>query len=234
MLRFLWTYSVTFFYILLLKKNLKEDPRENVSIGMKISEKALKSAGYKILILGRENLPTEDGVLYVSNHQSFFDIFASLFFIQKQLGFVAKKQLENFFSVGYYVRKMGGVLIDRDDVRSQVDVIVKLTKNIKEGLNVFIFPEGTRTKTGQLAEFKSGSFKIAIKTNCTVVPITFYDNHIVSTNRGDGIIKVKIDKPIRGDEYKGMTTSELSQKVETQIQENLNKGFDFNSAVELV
>lgn len=136
--------------------------------------------------------------------------------------------------MGYYVRKMGGVLIDRDDVRSQVDVIVKLTKNIKEGLNVFIFPEGTRTKTGQLAEFKSGSFKIAIKTNYAVVPITFYDNHIVSTNRGDGIIKVKIDKPIRGDEYKGMTTSELSQKVETQIQENLNKGFDFNSAVELV
>jgi 1-acyl-sn-glycerol-3-phosphate acyltransferase len=231
MFRFAWTYLVTFYYLLSQRRKLTGDYFYNAKYGVIVGEKAVSTAGYTIKIIGQEFLPEEDGILYVSNHQAFFDIFASLCIIGRQLGFVAKKQLKNFFYVGVYVEKMGGVLIDRDDVRSQVEVLMQLTKNLKAGYNAFIFPEGTRSKDGSLGEFKSGSFKIALKSKCKIVPITFYDNYKVVTNKADNIIKVKVDKPIPFAEYEKLNTSQLSDMIKTMIQSNLTKGFDMNSSV---
>jgi 1-acyl-sn-glycerol-3-phosphate acyltransferase len=215
---------------LTLKSKLTDDFFHNAKYGTIIGEKAVEAAGYKIKIMGKENLPTENGVLYVSNHQSFFDIFASFCIIKRQLGFIAKKQLKNFFYVGLYVEKLGGVLIDRDDIRSQVDVLMQLTRNIKAGYNAFIFPEGTRSEDRTLSEFKGGSFKIALKSKCKIVPITFYNNYEVVKNKGDRIIKVKIDPPILFSEYEKMNTAELSKFVQDKIQRNLDAGFDVTIA----
>lgn len=226
MIRFIWTYIVTFYYLLSLKSKLTDDFFANATYGTRIGEKAVAAAGYSVKVIGLENLPSENGILYVANHQSFFDIFASLFFIKRQLGFIAKKQLKNFFYVGLYVEKLGGVLIDRDDIRSQVDVLMQLTKNIKAGYNAFIFPEGTRSPNGSLSEFKGGSFKIALKSKCKIVPITFYNNYEVVKNRGDKVIKVKIDPAINYAVYEKMNTVELSQFIQGKIQSNLDQGFD--------
>lgn len=226
MIRFFWTYIVTFYYLLTLKSKLTDDFFANAEYGTIVSEKAVKTAGYQIKVIGINNLPSENGILFVSNHQSFFDIFASLYIIKRQLGFIAKKQLKNFFYVGLYVEKLGGVLIDRDDVRSQVDVLLQLTKNIKAGYNAFIFPEGTRSVDGKLSEFKGGSFKIALKSKCKIVPITFYNNYEVVKNRKDRVIKVKIDPIISYSEYESMNTAELSQFIQRKIQTNLDNGFN--------
>jgi 1-acyl-sn-glycerol-3-phosphate acyltransferase len=226
MIRLIWTYTVTFYYLLRLKSKLGDDFFSNSPYGTIIGQKAIWAAGYELKIIGLENLPKEDGVLYVSNHQSFFDIFASFAIIKRQLGFIAKKQLKNFFYVGLYVEKLGGVLIDRDDVRSQVEVLTQLTKNVKAGYNAFVFPEGTRSKDGSLSEFKGGSFKIAMKSKCKIVPITFYNNFEVVKNRKDRAIKVKIDPAISYEEYASLSTSELSQKIQAIIQKNLDVGIE--------
>ncbi|TGL61923.1 1-acyl-sn-glycerol-3-phosphate acyltransferase [Leptospira ognonensis] len=226
LIRFIWTYFVTFFYLLTLKSKLTDDFFANATYGTRIGEKAVAAAGYRVKVIGLENLPGENGILYVANHQSFFDIFASLFIIKRQLGFIAKKQLKNFFYVGHYVEKLGGVLIDRDDIRSQVEVLTLLTKNVKAGYNAFIFPEGTRSPDGTLSEFKGGSFKIALKSKCKIVPITFFNNYEVVKNRGDKVIKVKIDPAISYPDYEKMNTAELSQFIQGKIQRNLDHGFD--------
>lgn len=230
MLRFIWTYTVTFFYILTLKRKLGPDFFKNAEQGIRVADMAIEAAGYTVKIIGDENIPSENGVLYISNHQSFFDIFASIHILRKQLGFIAKAQLRNFFYVGHYVEKMGGVLIDRDDVRSQVEVISQLTKILKSGYNVFIFPEGTRSRDGKLAEFKSGSFRTALKSRCRIVPLTFFNNHEVAANTGDTVIKVKIDPPVTADIYEKMNTSEISEYVKNIIENNLKNGFDEKSS----
>ncbi len=226
MIRFIWTYLVTFYYLLTLKRKLSDDYFANAPYGTTIAGKAVSAARYKIKVIGLENLPNENGILYVANHQSFFDIFVSIHIIKRQLGFIAKKQLKNFFYVGLYVEKLGGVLIDRDDIRSQVDVLVQLTKNVKAGYNAFIFPEGTRSSDGTLSEFKGGSFKIALKSQCKIVPITFYNNHEVVKNKGNNTIKMQIDPAIPFQEYQNMNTAELSQFIQAKIQSNLNHGFE--------
>ena len=230
MIRFIWTYTVTFFYILKLKRKLGADFFQNAEQGTRVADKAIEAAGYTVKIIGEENIPAENGVLYISNHQSFFDIFASIHILRRQLGFIAKAQLRNFFYVGHYVEKMGGVLIDRDDVRSQVEMISQLTKTLKSGYNVFIFPEGTRSRDGKLSEFKSGSFRTALKSRCRIVPLPFFNNHEVAANRGDTVIKVKIDPPVGPELYEKMNTSEISDYVKNIIENNLKNGFDENSA----
>ncbi len=230
MIRFLWTYIVAFYYILTQKSKLTDDFFYNSQFVYTISKNTVRAAGYRIKIIGRENLPQEDGILYVANHQSFFDIFASMYIINRQLGFIAKKQLKNFFSVGLYVVKAGGVLIDRDNIKSQVEVLLQLTKNVRAGYNAFIFPEGTRSRDGRLGEFKSGSFRIAVKSKCRIVPITFFDNYQVVTNKGDDTIKIQINKPIPFEIHENMNTAQLSEYVKSIIQNNLNQGFDLNKA----
>lgn len=129
-------------------------------------------SGSKITIKGEENIPTDRPVLFVPNHRSIFDIVIGYSFARKQVGFVAKKEIRKVPVFSSWMALMNCQFLDRKDLRAGLKVINKCAELIKDGTSITIFPEGTRNRTDEpLQAFRDGSFKIAEKANCTVIPV---------------------------------------------------------------
>lgn len=140
---------------------------------------------YKIETEGLENLPEEGGYLFVSNHRSNAD--PILIGIQNpdiQFCFLAKQELFSDGLVGWLLRKLGAVAVDRG--AGDVTALEEIEFRLQNGQNALIFPEGTRSKDGKLGHFKTGAALIAAQTGVPVVPvaISFDDElHFRSTIR---------------------------------------------------
>lgn len=132
----------------------------------------MKTAGAKVNIVGLENLPSDQTILFVSNHQSNFDIPLLLSCIDIPKGFIAKKELENWPLISTWMKYLNCILMDRDNLRKSAEAIVDGIKLLKSGYSMVVFPEGTRSKGGPVDEFKGGSFKLATKSKCLIVPLT--------------------------------------------------------------
>ena len=132
----------------------------------------MKTAGAKINIIGLENVPKDETLLFVSNHQSNFDIPLLLGCIDVPKGFIAKKELENWPFISTWMKYRNCIFMDRDNLRKSAEAIVDGIKILNSGYSMVVFPEGTRSKGKPVGEFKGGSFKLATKSKCTIVPIT--------------------------------------------------------------
>ena len=132
----------------------------------------MKAAGAKINIIGLENVPKDETLLFVSNHQSNFDIPLLLSCIDVPKGFIAKKELENWPFISTWMKYINCIFMDRDNLRKSAEAIVDGIKILNSGYSMVVFPEGTRSKGKPIGEFKGGSFKLATKSKCTIVPIT--------------------------------------------------------------
>lgn len=131
-------------------------------------------AGAKVTVKGRENIPTDTAVLYVSNHQSFFDVLVGYTTVVGCCGFVAKKELEKAPFLRDWMYAVKCLFIDREDMKQSMKVILAAAEQLKEGTSVWICPEGTRNKNPeevQMLEFKDGSFKPADRAKVPVVPV---------------------------------------------------------------
>ena len=133
----------------------------------------LKIAGVKITIKGEENI-LDEAALYVGNHRSFFDILIAYTQCKKPTGFVAKDAIEKVPSLRVWMRYLYCLFLNRKDPRAGMQTILKAIEYIKQGVSIFIFPEGTRNTGEELSmlPFKEGSFKIATKTGCPIVPVS--------------------------------------------------------------
>ncbi|EKQ57805.1 MULTISPECIES: lysophospholipid acyltransferase family protein [unclassified Clostridium] len=132
----------------------------------------MKAAGAKINIIGLENIPKNQTVLFVSNHQSNFDIPLLLGVIDVPKGFIAKKELENWPIISTWMKYINCIFMDRDNLRKSAESIVEGVNLLKSGYSMVIFPSGHRSKGKSIDEFKGGSFKLATKSKCPIVPIT--------------------------------------------------------------
>jgi len=127
--------------------------------------------GIKVTIKGAENVP-EGPVLFVGNHRSYFDIIVLYSFIDRPTGFIAKKEFDKIPSMRTWIKTLHGLMLDRENPKEALKTIVTASENIKKGYSYFIFPEGTRNKGEGVMDFKEGSFKIATKGKCPIVPFT--------------------------------------------------------------
>ena len=132
----------------------------------------MKLAGAKITIIGEENIPKDKTALFISNHQSNFDIPLLMSSIDVPKGFIAKKELEKIPLISTWMKYIKCIFMDRGNLRKSAEAIVEGTKLLRNGYSMVIFPEGTRSKGGPVEEFKAGSFKLATKSKCLIVPVT--------------------------------------------------------------
>lgn len=158
---------------------------------------------YNIKFEGLENLPPADTpAVYVSNHQSFLDIY-TLLTLGKPFKFISKTSIFLFPIIGWAMFFLGVIPLKRMDSRSQLDCLKRCMDLIKKGASVFFFPEGTRNRDGKLGVFKKGAFSVAAKTKVPVVPITLIGTGKIMPAGMEGIlnfgsVKVIIHKPIEG------------------------------------
>ncbi len=128
--------------------------------------------GSKVHISGLENKPQKGPYIIVANHRSMLDITLIQGYVNAHAGFIAKKELGKFFTVGQFLKILGGELIDRENPRDAVVAIDNMIRKMKEeGQVIAIFPEGTRSTDGQVHEFKIGSMKIVTKAKVPILPI---------------------------------------------------------------
>ena len=128
--------------------------------------------GTKVTVIGEENVPKDQAVLYIGNHKSYFDIIITYARCPGLTGYVAKKDMEKVPLLRTWMRRLHCLFIDRENVKEALKTILAGIDNVKNGISMCIFPEGTRNKTDDLMlPFKEGSFKMAEKTGCLIVPM---------------------------------------------------------------
>jgi 1-acyl-sn-glycerol-3-phosphate acyltransferase len=184
----------------------------------------VKLTGSKVELIGEENIP-EGNVLYVSNHQGNFDIPLMLGYVPKLKGFVAKTELKKMPMVNSWMEALGCIFIDRSNLRQSLKAILKGVDSLKQGNNLVIFPEGTRSKGNEMSIFKKGSLKLATKSGATIVPITINGSYKILEEHKrirPANIKIHIHTPI---DTKDMSMEEKNKLVDTLyeiIKEPLN------------
>ena len=216
-------YVEGFYYFVAKRKPL--DSKLKHFIAKQAMALPLHATNTRVKVVGRENLPKNQGFSIYSNHTSMMDIPVLMCGLKDHpIAFLAKQVVADLPVIGKWTVPLGCIMIDRDNDRKAAESIIKVIKNVKNGSSMVIFPEGTRTYTiGELIEFKPGSFKVAMKSKAPLVPIT-----IVKAKNFRNIkwplpkkVTIVIHKPLLFEEFKGMNSLELSDKVKTIIEASL-------------
>lgn len=174
--------------------------------------------GAHVTVIGLENVPADEPVLFVANHLSFFDVLIGITHLTRRTSYIAKKEFQKIPVLGWVMSFLKVLFLDREDIKQGLETIKQAIQFIKDGISVYIFPEGTRNRSGdetQLGEFHAGSFKVAQRTGCKIIPVSFNntDKLLESTIphlRGANII-VEYGKPI--------TFNDLSKEEKRHVGE---------------
>ena len=187
----------------------------------KIMHIACVSGNIDLIVTGKENLPEQDGFMLYGNHQGLFDVVALAGDCERPLAAVLKKELAEIPLLKQILQCTNSFAMDREDVRQSLTVIKNVTEEVKKGRNYLIFPEGTRSKQGNvMGEFHGGSFRCALKAQCPIVPIAFIDSFKVLDQKGSKPVSVQMHylPAIPYEEFKDMKTVEVADLVKSRIQ----------------
>lgn len=175
---------------------------------------------------GLENIPEKNGYMYFPNHQGLYDVLAVIEASPRPFSVVAKKEIADIPFLKQVFACMKAYMIDRNDVKQAMQVIVSVTKEVKKGRNYLIFAEGTRSKNGnRVGAFKGGSFKCATKAQCPIVPVALIDSfRPFDVNSAKPVtVQVHFLKPLFYEDYKDMKTTEIAALVQKRIQDTIDK-----------
>ena len=192
-----------------------------------IFRRAVKSGNMDLQARGVENIPKESGFLVYSNHQGLFDILAIGAHCDQPVGAILKKELYKIPFMTQIVDCTKSYCMDREDVRQSLEVINAVSKEVKNGRNYLIFPEGTRSKKGnEMLEFHGGSFKCATKSKVPILPIALINSYKIFDEKGSKPVKLMVHylPVIPYEEYKDMKASELAVMVHDRIEAAVKAG----------
>lgn len=193
----------------------------------KVMRWVVASGNIDLQVYGKENIPHEGSFMLYANHQGMFDVIAIAATCDRPLGAVYKKELKNVPVLKQILESTLSFDMDREDVRQSLTVIQNVVKEVQSGRNYLIFPEGTRSKNGNvMGEFHGGSFRAASKAKCPIVPIAFIDSFKVLDQKGSAPVTVKMYylKPIPYEEYADVKTVELAALVKERIAQAIEAG----------
>lgn len=128
--------------------------------------------GSTVEVRGIENIPQNGTFVMIGNHQGNMDIPLLLGYVPKSIAFISKIEILKVPILSDWMKYMQCVFIDRKDRRQSVEAMAEAVKTVERGYPLVIFPEGTRSRGGPVAEFKPGSFKLAYRSSALIVPFT--------------------------------------------------------------
>ena len=205
---------------------------ERYKLLQQVDHRAIRGGNLIIDAHGVENIPKKNGFMFFPNHQGLFDVLAIIQVCPVPFSVVAKKELTDVPFLKQVFACMKAFMIDREDVKQSMQVILQVIKEVKEGRNYLIFAEGTRSRKGnQLLDFKGGSFKSAVKAQCPIVPVALIDSYkSFDTNSIKKLtVQVHFLEPIPYEEYQGMKTTEIAAMVKGRIEDTIRQ-YEGNTA----
>lgn len=191
-----------------------------------LCEHANKGGRVHIDVHGQENIPKENGFMFFPNHQGLYDVLAMVAACPRPFSVVAKKEIAHTPFLKEVFAIMKAYIIDRDNVRQAMEVILSVSKEVSEGRNYLIFAEGTRSKNGNHpGEFKGGSFKAATKAKCPIIPVALIDAFKPFDTKSTEPVNVQVHflKPLFYDEYKDLKTIEIAMEVKRRIEHKIGE-----------
>ncbi|MCZ7652588.1 MAG: 1-acyl-sn-glycerol-3-phosphate acyltransferase [Thermoanaerobaculia bacterium] len=221
---FLWTaFWIT---VALLATLLTGSRRVSLWLARRVWARGLLAAGgARLRVTGREHLAGLPGALLVANHRSHLDIAALFAAVPAPLGFVAKRELAAVPFLGWYIRAMGMVFVDRADRRAAAASVEAAGALIARGRLLVTFPEGTRSRDGSLGPFKRGGFVAALAAGVPVVPVALAGTEVVMPpgrlRSRPGPVRVAFGAPISTAGRDPGTRAELARECEVAIAELL-------------
>lgn len=189
----------------------------------------IKLAGIELTVIGEENI-SEGPVLYIGNHRSFFDVPITYPRCPIRTGYIAKKEMEKVPLLSTWMKRLHCLFLDRNDLKQGLKTILTAIEKVKSGISICIFPEGTRNKNEDeldMLPFHEGSFKIAAKTNCPIIPMAIsgsadiWENHFPRVKKTHVILEY--GKPIYIDQLEKEDKKHLGAYTQNIIHEMLVK-----------
>jgi 1-acyl-sn-glycerol-3-phosphate acyltransferase len=186
----------------------------------------LWAAGVRVEIEGLENIRLDEPQIFASNHVSWFDVWALAASIPKRNRFVAKKELEKIPLFGRAWKTAGHFSVDRGDRASAIQSLQQAGQRLhRDNISVVIYPEGTRSRTGELGDFKKGAFMLALHTGVDIVPVAIVGTREImpadSWRIRRGRIILRFGEPIRTSDYNVARRNKLVREVRERIEEML-------------
>jgi 1-acyl-sn-glycerol-3-phosphate acyltransferase len=176
------------------------------------------TSGARMDISGMNNIPKEGGLIFASNHQGAFDILIHLAYLPRHFRFVAKSELFRIPFFGWYMSLAGYVPIEREISTSAHRTIGSVADVLGKGDCVLMFPEGTRSKTGELGPFKRGSLMAAFSSGATVVPVAISGSYKMMPKKTYLInivpVSMKFGQPVSFKKYLGTKPTKDDYELE--------------------
>jgi 1-acyl-sn-glycerol-3-phosphate acyltransferase len=182
----------------------------------------LKTSLVKIRVTGMENINIDEQYVFMSNHSSYYDIPATAFSIEHQMRWVYKKELAKIPFLGWALRSIGHIMVDRGNRTKAIESIRESLSHLKGNTSIMIFPEGTRSRSGELLPFKKGGFHIALQSGFPIVPVAVKGSRDIMKKGTfrihSGTIHIRIFPPIPVKDYGISRINELKDRVRALIE----------------
>ena len=190
----------------------------------------LKMTGARIQVIGEENVPRDIPVLYIGNHRSYFDILLTYSRCPIRTGYIAKKEMEKIPLLSTWMRYLHCLFLDRADIKQGLKTILTAVDKVKSGISICIFPEGTRNRNEDeldMLPFHEGSFKIATKAKCPIIPVAISNSANIFEAHFPKITPVRVvveyGRPIYPDELSKEDKKHIGEYTQNIIHEMLEK-----------
>lgn len=212
-LPFAWLDSITCRNKTLEERYLKAQKWSKFMIGY---------LGYDLEVEGVENIPTNEAIYFVSNHQGTLDPALVVASSPVPLGFISKKENEKMPIFGRWARNLNTIHFDRDTREGNVFMLREAARNLKAKQNLLIFPEGTRSKGDKMNEFKLGALQPAYLGKATLVPVTLNNAYCIDDKKDKNKkLKITYGKAIPYEEYKQYKHPKMTQIMFDKVESNV-------------
>lgn len=186
------------------------------------SQMQLWAAGVPVTVVGAERIPPDRPVVFASNHQSWFDIIALAANLPKYPRFVYKKEMAKIPILGEAMKRAGHIMIDRQNRQQAFEAYEEAASVIRDGMSAVVFPEGTRSRTGELLPFKKGPFVLAIASQVPIVPVYCAGTFAIMPKGTLWVrpkpVTIRVGEPIETEGLRYEDREDLLQRTRVQIE----------------
>lgn len=182
----------------------------------------IKCLGYELTAQGIENIPEDEPILFVSNHQGTLDPALVIATCSKPMAFISKKKNEKLPVFGSWAISIGVIHFDHETRAGNVFMLREAARELKSGKRLLVFPEGTRSKGDKMNPFKAGALQPAYLAKATIVPVTLNNAYCIDDKKDKNkSLRISYGKPIRHEEYKQYPYDEMADIVYSEIEKNI-------------
>lgn len=182
---------------------------------------ALLLLGIKLNVYGKENIETDEAVLLASNHQGTIDPLLIISSFDHPMTFVSKSSNRAILGIGKWGELLDVIYFDRKTKESNIYMLRQASRMIKANRSVLIFPEGTRSKSDHVNEFKAGALQPAYLSKCSIVLVTLNQSYAIDSNKKIKEVSITYHKPLEYKDFKGIDIHELAKQVRLQIMSKI-------------